>query len=228
MNVSCFLPCRKGSERVPKKNIKEFAGIKNGLIEIKLNQLINTSFIDEIVLSTNDKDIINYAKSIKSSKLIIHHRSDELSSSSTKTDELVSLVYDICKYEHILWTHVTSPFFCVKKYKEAILKYFEILSYNHDSLMSVKPLKAFVWNDDGPINYDKNQEKWPRTQTLKPIYEIDSAVFLNSRQNYKNYNDRIGKKPYLFCVEDYFNFDIDWPNDFKLAEILFKTGIATI
>ena len=60
--ISCFLPCRKGSERVLNKNTRKFAGYEFGLTEIKLNQLLKTQLIDEIVLSTNDESIIEYAR----------------------------------------------------------------------------------------------------------------------------------------------------------------------
>lgn len=33
MSVHVFLPCRKGSERIPNKNTKDFAGVKGGLLK---------------------------------------------------------------------------------------------------------------------------------------------------------------------------------------------------
>ena len=68
----CFLPCRKGSERIPRKNIKPFSDFKNGLIEIKINQLLLSKKIDKIILSTNDKEIIDFANSFQTERLIIH------------------------------------------------------------------------------------------------------------------------------------------------------------
>ena len=43
---------RAGSERVPNKNTKTFSGVKGGLCKIKLEQLINCSLIDSILVST--------------------------------------------------------------------------------------------------------------------------------------------------------------------------------
>jgi len=106
--VSCFLPCRKGSERVPRKNIKPFSNFKNGLLEVKLNQLCQAKSIDHIYLSTNDNEIIEYAESLSDSKIIIHERSEELSSSLTSTDSLVGHAFDLIPSGHIIWTHVTS------------------------------------------------------------------------------------------------------------------------
>ena len=33
--ITAFLPCRKGSQRIPDKNVKPFAGIEGGLLKIK-------------------------------------------------------------------------------------------------------------------------------------------------------------------------------------------------
>ena len=38
--MTIFLPCRLGSERIPQKNTKDFAGIKGGLLKVKLNTLL--------------------------------------------------------------------------------------------------------------------------------------------------------------------------------------------
>ena len=114
--VSVFLPCRKGSERVAKKNIKPFAGIENGLIAIKLNQLVRVKAISNIVLSTNDDEILEYAKTLNNSKIKIHKRIESLSTSETSTDDLVNHALELVPAGHIMWTHVTSPFLNTQAY----------------------------------------------------------------------------------------------------------------
>ncbi|MGM3216168.1 acylneuraminate cytidylyltransferase family protein [Pseudomonas sp. PhalM4] len=227
MSVSCFLPCRKGSERVPRKNIKKFSNFEFGLIEVKLKQLKHCELIDEIVLSTNDEEIIEFASSFDCDKLKIHKRENSLSSSSTSTDDLVALAEQITSEEHILWTHVTSPFYGSESYSRAIKDYFDGLNNGYDSLMSVKEIHGFLWDEQSPLNYDRNVEKWPRTQTLKPIYEVDSAVFMLSREGYLKHRDRIGTHPRLHVTNQLEGFDIDWPDDFTLAEAMIKSGVAT-
>lgn len=118
--VTCFLPCRAGSQRVVRKNIKPFASYEYGLIQIKLRQLLDSKMIDEIVLSTNDAEILSYAKSMNEPRLRLHRRVEELSSSATSTDQLVAHALEIVPEGHILWTHVTSPFITAKHYDEVI------------------------------------------------------------------------------------------------------------
>ena len=85
--------------------------------------------------------------------------------------------------------------------------------------MSVTKLKSFIWNDK-PLNYDRSIEKWPRTQKLQPLYEINSGIFLSSVSNYRFFKDRIGKNPFLYPLDKITGHDIDWPEDFVIGEVI--------
>lgn len=226
--VVCFLPCRKGSERVPKKNIKPFAGFSHGLIELKLKQLFECELIDKVVLSTNDEVILEYASSLSEDRLILHKRSDHLASSQTSTDDLVAHALSLIPNAHILWTHVTSPFITGSVYSDIISRYFSKIEEGYDSLMTTTLLHAFLWQDGIPINYDRSVEKWPRTQTLTPVHEVNSGAFIAHSEIYKNLDDRIGNKPYLYGMDKIISHDIDWPEDFVIAEALAEKGLVKL
>tara|TARA_Y100000589_G_C27015593_1_gene572661 strand:+ start:70 stop:765 length:696 start_codon:yes stop_codon:yes gene_type:complete len=226
--ITAFLPCRKGSQRVPRKNIRNFANHSYGLIELKINQLINTKLIDSIILSTNDQDIINYARRINNEKIKIDIRKDSLCSSNTSTDELISYVKELIPFGHILWTHVTAPFFKEQDYDKVIKMYNTLLEQGFDSLMTSTVLNTFLWYKQKPINYDRLIEKWPRTQTLEPVHEINSSVFLASSKIYSTLNDRIGLNPFLFEIDKIKGFDIDIEEDFFIAEKIYQSMNETI
>lgn len=223
MKISVFLPCRSGSKRIRDKNVKLFANNPNGLVGIKLDQLLRIKYLDKLYLSTNDEKIIQYANTLNNQKIVIDKREEYLCSDETSTDELIDYVGSLIKSEHVLWTHVTSPLFGTKEYEFVIEKYFEVIKSGYDSLMTVTPIREFLWTKNGAKNYNRELEKWPRTQTLEEIYSVNSTVFINSIHNYKNYNDRIGKIPYLQETDKINGFDIDWPEDFIIAEILYKS-----
>ena len=71
------------------------------------------------------------------------------------------------------------------------------------------------------MNYQRETEKWPRTQTVQSLYEIDSGAFISSIENYNLFEDRIGSKPFKYTQDDIKSLDIDWPKDFDLAERIF-------
>lgn len=227
--VTAFLPCRMGSERVPKKNIRPFGTFSSGLVEIKLQQLLSAQEIDRVVLSTNDAEIISFAEKIDHrAKLFVHKRAEELSSSQTSTDSLVAHARSLIGSGHILWTHVTSPFVSAMAYDEAVVAYKKALENGHDSLMTTSVLRSFIWTQEGPINYDRTVEKWPRTQTLPALHEVNSAVFLAHCDVYEHCSDRIGNNPYLMPLDKVTAFDIDWEDDFRLAEQMLLSGVVSI
>lgn len=222
--VIAFLPCRKGSQRVIEKNTRPFAGIQGGLLQVKLQQLADTQGIDEVVVSTNDPKVFDYAAQFakgQTKRFTVLERPDELGSSTTSTDDVIRYVPSIIPTGVVLWTHVTSPFVTAAIYDRAIGEYWQrTADGTHDSLMGVTALRTFIWNQNGPVNYDRAIEKWPRTQTLAPAYEVNSSMFMIDAEQMRNMADRIGAKPYLFEIEHRDAFDIDWEEDFYLAEQL--------
>ena len=55
--LTAIVAVRAGSERVPNKNIKKFNGTT--LLDIKLRQLKKINYIDEIIVSSDSKRMLN-------------------------------------------------------------------------------------------------------------------------------------------------------------------------
>lgn len=220
-----FLPTRKGSERVKDKNTIPFAGVEGGILKIKLEQLLRVQEIDEIILSTNDEKSIEIAERFQNKKIKIIERPEYLCLSSTVIEDFINYIPTIINGDHVFWVHTTAPFVTEAHYKEAMAIYKESILRKKafDSLLSVTKIQQFLWDKDKNecINHDRTIIKWPRTQDLKPIYEINHAFYLNSIKNYLKYNDRIGKHPYLYELGKIDSFDIDWEEDFIIAEEIY-------
>jgi CMP-N-acetylneuraminic acid synthetase len=216
-----FLPCRKGSQRVPNKNTRDFAEIKGGLLAIKLRQLLDAELITEIILSSNDEQVLEIGASFQNSRIKPVNRPDILGTSSTSTDDLIAYVPELVSEGTVIWTHVTSPFIDGKLYDKMLKGYYENQN-NYDSLMTVTPLRKFIWNKREPINYNRSIEKWPRTQTIDPLYEVNSGAFIADVSTYRNLKDRIGEKVFLYELSAQESFDIDWQEDFDMAEVFYK------
>ena len=220
--VSFFLPTRKGSERVKNKNTKPFAGIEGGLVENKVKQLLATKFVDEIIFSSNDEICMEIAAKYKDSRLKIIERPTELCLSTTNLQDLICYVPTITDAEHILWGHVTTPLCGADQYDAGIKLYFDKLKKGYDSLVGVTELKNFLLNKEGKLINNNTDIPWPRTQDLEPLFPINHTMFLSKREVYSELKNRIGKKPMLFVMDELHSFDIDWPNDFVIAEIMYK------
>lgn len=222
--IAFFLPTRKGSERVKSKNTRPFAGIEGGLVENKIKQLLSTKHIDEILFSSNDEMCIAIAEKYTSdSRLRIIPRPNELCLSTTNLQDLICYVPTITNADHILWGHVTTPLVEAKVYDTAIEQYLSKITKGYDSLVSVKELKNFLLNQEGKLVNNTTDIPWPRTQDLEPLYEINHAIFLAKRSVYTEQKNRIGQKPLLYIMDEIHSKDIDWEEDFKIAEIMYKT-----
>ena len=222
--IAFFLPTRKGSERVKSKNTKPFAGIEGGLVENKIKLLLATKHIYEILFSSNDEMFIAIAEKYASdSRLRIIPRPNELCLSTTNLQDLICYVPTITNADHILWGHVTTPLVEAKVYDTAIEQYLSKITKGYDSLVSVKELKNFLLNQEGKLVNNTTDIPWPRTQDLEPLYEINHAIFLAKRSVYTEQKNRIGQKPLLYIMDEIHSKDIDWEEDFKIAEIMYKT-----
>jgi len=227
-DICVFLPTRKGSQRLKNKNTRQFANFKGGLLELKLEQLTNVSLASEIILSTNDETSLEIGRyfSKQNDKIRVIERTDHLAASSTNLTDLVKYVPTICHTDHILWTHVTSPFISTLDYENAIGKYSEALGNKFDSLMSTRIFKNYLWSrEKKDIVNRQTPEKWPRTQDLRELFEIDSGIFIASKKIYEENHDRIGNNPYLLEQDAVKSFDIDWEVDFVIAEAIFEKGL---
>lgn len=221
-SVAFFLPTRKGSERVKNKNTKPFAGIKGGLVENKVKQLLATKLIDEIIFSSNDEVCMEVASKYNDSRLKIIGRPNELCLSTTNLQDLICYVPTVTEAKHILWGHVTTPLCGAEQYDAGIQQYFEKLGEGYDSLVGVTELKNFLLNKEGKLINNTTDIPWPRTQDLEALYPINHTMFLAQREVYTEQKNRIGEKPLLYIMDELHSFDIDWPDDFVIAEIMYK------
>lgn len=222
LKVQCFLPCRAGSVRVPHKNTRPFYE-KESLFDIKIQQLLRCEHVNSIIFSTDDTLLIKHVENIKSDKIIIDRRPEYYAGDTTTTGELIKYAATKLTGEHVLWTHVTSPFINEVDYSNLIKAYFESLRKGFDSLMTVTKHQKFILDHAGNFNYDREEDAWPRTQTLNAFYEIDSGAFLAPISAYQANSDRIGAKCFLYEQDKIKSLDIDEISDFEICKLIYES-----
>ena len=222
-SMAFFLPVRAGSQRVKAKNTRSFANMAGGLLENKLRQLKLLRNADEVILSTNDLRSIEIANAFcdQFTTLKVIRRPDCLCDSSTNLTDLIRYVSGITECEHICWGHVTTPLVSGSIYDHAIELYYEALMNGYDSLISVSPFRNFLLDGAGRMVNNSTGLEWPRTQDLTPLYEINHAMFIAPRKLYAA-GRRSGGHPKLYELDKIRACDIDWDDDFIIAEELYK------
>jgi CMP-N-acetylneuraminic acid synthetase len=223
-SVGFFLPVRKGSQRVKHKNTRPFSSILGGIVELKLRQLLETTLLSEIILSTNEELTMEIAAAVdpQQKKIKVIPRPDHLCLDTTPLTELIAYVPEVVSSQHILWGHTTTPFVTAADYDKGIEYYFSSLQRGFDSLISVMPLQNFLLDEKGKVfNYDAGKNRWPRTQDLPLLYEVNHAMFITSRDIYTTKHNRVGEHPFLYEMDKIKSFDIDWDDDFLIAEAIY-------
>ena len=223
-DICFFLPTRKGSQRVKSKNTRVFSGIAGGILELKLTQLLASTTITRVILSTNDEISMEIAHRLDpgQSKIVMIERPEHLCLDTTVLTDLIAYVPEIVHEEHIIWGHTTTPFVAAADYDAGINAYFGKLDEGYDSLISVMPLQNFLLDKHGEVfNYDAGANRWPRTQDLPVLYEVNHAMFIAARSVYVNSRNRVGDRPFLYEQDKIKSFDIDWEEDFQIAEAIY-------
>lgn len=220
--IIALLPMKAHSERIPNKNMKIFHD--KPLYHAIVNSLLNSKYINSIVINTDseiiEKDAINnFGNQIK-----IINRPVKLQGDFVSMNSIIEYdVQTLSQETHFLQTHSTNPLLKTSTINIAIEKYFEMIGKGYyDSLFSVTRFQTrFYWKDGRPVNHNPNE--LIRTQDLPIIYEENSNFYLFSRQSFfNNERKRIGRKPYLYEIDKIEAIDIDEPDDFIIAEQLYK------
>ena len=84
--IAAVIPARGGSKRIPRKNVREFAGLP--MIAYSINCAKRTGIFDRIVVSTDDDDIARIARDFGAETPF--RRPPELSDDFTGTTEVIA------------------------------------------------------------------------------------------------------------------------------------------
>lgn len=221
LKITALLPMKAHSERVPNKNIKSFCG--RPLYHAVLSTLLQSEYIDKIIINT-DSDIIKEDAFKNFERVVNIDRPKEIQGDFVSMNDIIA--YDLSKIdgEHFLQTHSTNPLLCPHAIDLAIESYFKNPD-QFDSLFSVTRLQTrLYWKDGSPVNHNPNELL--RTQDLPPVYEENSNFYIFSKKSFADAGgSRIGLKPQMFEISKLEAVDIDEPEDWEIAEVLYKRRV---
>jgi CMP-N-acetylneuraminic acid synthetase len=216
MKITAVVFIKQDSERVPGKNFRLFNG--RPLYTIILERLDKMECIDSILVDSDSEEVLEYAAS-KLSKGIPVKRPDDLLGGLISANDLLQNDINFSDSEHFFLTHCTNPCLTERTMEDAIEKYFSVIP-TYDSLFSVTRIQNRLYREGGaPVNHTKG--KTLRTQDLDAVYEENACFFIFSRTSFiYSGNDRIGSRPYLQEISAIEGVDIDYEEDFLLAELI--------
>lgn len=224
---------RGGSKRIPRKNIKPFLG--KPIINYSIIAAQNAGCFDEIMVSTDDTEIAETAKS--AGAVIPFMRSVATSDDFSTTADVIMEVLAQYKsagktFDYCCCIYPTAPFVTSEKLKQAFDK---LVESGADSVFPVTRfgypiLRSLKINEEGLV-----QMNWPeylnsRSQDLPAAYHdagqfyfLNINGFLNKKKLFTDFSVPI-------VVPESEVQDIDNEEDWKIAEIKYtflqqKSGV---
>lgn len=214
MIIKAVIPIRKGSQRVPDKNLRPFADTT--LLELKIQKLKESGVFDEIIVNTDSEKAIEIAKA---NGISFHRREDYYASSACSGSEFFQHLGQVTDTEVFAYCPVTSPFVTVETIRACAELYKEKSKEGYDCVATVSTVKEFLWLDGKAINYDPKNA--PNSQNLPDVKALNFGLTLVKRESLIKNRNIIGDRPVFVDTSDVEAVDIDTPLDFYIAEQLY-------
>ena len=210
--VTALIPIKLGSQRIPGKNIKPFYD-GTPLMSFIQKICLSSDKIDETYIYCSDDNVKKYIlPGVKYLK-----RPDYLDGDNINANDIIKEFINSVDADIYVNAHTTSPFAKVESINTCIEK---VKSREYDSAFCAESIKAFMWMNNTPINF--NPDNFPRTQDLPLILAETSIAYVFNKETFLKYNRRVGIKPYIHQVGKIEAIDIDYPEDFEIANTLYK------
>ena len=177
--VICMIPARIGSERFKKKNLALMN--KKPVLAWGIEAAIKANIFDEIIVNGDCEEFKQISESYG---IDYFDRDSSLSSSKTKSDDVVFNFLEHYYCDYIIWFNAIAP---LQTYEDVNGFVDTLVLKNYDSLFSVKSEYIQAQFKDVPLNFTL-QGKFSKTQDLEPIkLFVPSMMGWNSNIFRKNY-----------------------------------------
>ena len=216
---AAFLPMKGHSERVKNKNLKPFNN--KPLFYYVLTTLLQCNKIKHVYIDTDSDEIrISIDNLFPDERISVIRRNERLCGDYVSMNDIIAYDIQLVEENFFLQTHATNPLLTSETIESAC-EVFKANIDNYDSLFSVNRIQTRLYDENGTaINHDP--EKLIRTQDLEPLYEENSNIYIFTRESFIRNKRRIGRKPYLFEMDQIEAIDIDTERDFYLAEYIYR------
>ena len=229
-----IIPARGGSKRLPGKNTLKLAG--KPMIAWSIEAALESKFIDKVIVTTEDEDIVNIAREFGAEVPFI--RPNELASDSASSIDTVIHAIQALKdlyddsYEYIILLQPTSPFRTSQHIDEAVGL---LMDRNADGIVSICEADNVKMKiNPFPVSMDENgkiYEKSDHSPTNKrnlhlnvkefdKEYRINGAIYLCKTSILTKELTFFHESSYAYVMDPSESIDIDYDYDYKKCELI--------
>jgi CMP-N-acetylneuraminic acid synthetase len=217
MKVAALVPVRKGSTRIPNKNLALLGD--ETLLGRKLRQLKQCTAITDIYVGTDGDELASEAD--KYGVNVVYRDPVCCDESQASANMMIADFVRRVDCDIVVWVHITNPFVESATYDSAVIEFAKKQTIGFDSVMSVLELKEHLWTPNYyPLNYNPYKERHTLAKDVPSYYKQTGAFFIQPHAAMKNNSYFFGKRPYLYKTTELEAIDINTPFDLNLARAI--------
>jgi len=217
-----IIPARRGSKRIPRKNIKLFCGVP--MIQRTIMLLLSSNIFRGVYVTTDDPEISDI--SVKSGAMVPFERDGKLADDFTPTVPVIAdCLRRIGKLENFHYVCCVYP--CTPMLNKSDLMVglnnlkrtgkdfaYPVVKYSH-------PIqRRLVVNGSGSVKFAEPDHELTRTQDLEDFFH-DSGQFYWGKKSAWLQEKRMHSDGIAFEISRLNSVDIDNEVDWKIAEAIF-------
>lgn len=228
MNIA-VIPARGGSKRIPRKNIKEFAGLP--IIAHSIKAALECGLFDKIIVSTDDEEIATVARSFGAQ--VPFMRPKNLSDDHTATIPVIAHATQTLQNDYVIdnvcCIYATAPFI---RACDLIDAYNALLTRNKQYAFPVTtfpfPIQRGVKRDEeGNIEMFNPQHFATRSQDLEEAYHDVGQFYWGTANAWLEGKPIFSDVTTTIVLPRHLVQDIDTPEDWIRAELMYKVLLDT-
>ena len=216
-----IIPARGGSKRIPRKNVKLFAG--QPMISYAIRIAIECDLFDHVVVSTDDDDMADIAR--KFGAEVPFTRPTELSDDETATVPVIAHAINSCTEQGWAFDSVCCIYPCVPFLQvRDLVNSFQLFTSSDAQFcfpiveFSSSIQRALTMNTHGIVAPFFPENELSRTQDLTVAYHDAGQFYWGSSAAWKT-NINVHSNANGYVIPSWQTIDIDTPDDWTRAEI---------
>ncbi len=228
MRNVCIITARGGSKRIPRKNIRVFAG--QPIIAYPIQAALASELFKTVMVSTDDSEIAEVAISLGAQVPFLRspHNSDDHATTAQVLWEVLSKLQELGqKFDHACCCYPTSPFITTEKLQRACQ---ELIESGADCVFPVceysTPVQRALTLDGRHLKFLWPEYQNARSQDLPPAYFDTGQFYFFRTDRFEASGALLTDNTVGIPVPREECQDIDNDSDWKLAEMKYQLWMA--
>jgi N-acylneuraminate cytidylyltransferase len=224
MTCVAIIPARGGSKRIPRKNIRPFAG--QPIIGYSIKTALQSQLFDRVIVSTDDPEIAEVAESFGAEVPVL--RPAELADDFTGTNDVVKYCLKILKeqkyaVDFACCLYATAPFVTINSLRagyERLLETGKAFAFSVTSFPF--PIqRALKIDSHGHVEPFSPENTYKRSQDLEEAYHDAGQFYWGRSEAFLNNTVMYSDESVPVVLPRHLVQDIDTLEDWRRAELMF-------